>query len=102
MDEVPTRKHVDAHVKAVLEGDTDTAANDFAPELRGQVSDIAKKLPQPVTDAEVVQFDVEEDHADVRIRYSNEEKREHLVIQSRWEELEGRPMIVEGKPIEDD
>jgi hypothetical protein len=102
MNEVPTRKHVEAHAKAVVEGDMDTVTNDFAPELRGSVSDIAKKLPQPVTDAEVTQCDVQDDHADVRIRYSNDEKQEHLTIQTRWEEIEGRPMIVDGKPLEDD
>jgi hypothetical protein len=99
MDEVPTRKHAEAHAKAVVEGDMDSVVNDFIPELRGNVSGLAEKLPQPVTRAEVEKVDMEDDHATVRIRYSNDD--ESLAIQTRWEEHDGRPMIVEGKPIDE-
>ena len=99
MDEVPTRKHAEAHAKAVVEGDMDSVVNDFIPELRGNVPSIAEKLPHPVTSAEVEQVDMEEDHATVRIRYHGE--ADSLAIQTRWEEHDGRPMIVEGKPLDD-
>ena len=42
---------------------------------------------------------MEDDHADVQIRYSNE--RESLAIRTRWEERDGRPMIVDAEPVED-
>ena len=99
MDEVPLRNHVDAHAKAVIHNDLESVTNDFAPELRGQVSDVAEQLPQPVTSADVERVDVAEDHADVRIRYSNEE--ESVGIRTRWEEIDGRPMIVEAEPVEE-
>ena len=99
MDEVPTRNHAKAHAKAVVDGDMDAVTADFAPDLRDQVPEIAKALPQPVTDAEVLKVDMEEDHATVRIRYSNEDEK--VTIQTRWEEFDGRPLIVEGAPVED-
>jgi 5,10-methenyltetrahydromethanopterin hydrogenase len=98
MDEVPARKHAEAHAKAVVDGDMDSVTNDFVPELRGKVPEIAKSLPQPTTDAEVVKFDMEDDHATVQIRYSNDD--ESVTVQTRWEEHDGRPMIVEGKPLD--
>lgn len=99
MDEVPTRKHAEAHAKAVVDGDIDSVTNDFVPDMRDQVKGIAQQLPQPVEKAEVEKVDMEDDHATVRIRYSNEE--ESLAIETRWEEHDGRPMIVSGKPLDD-
>ena len=98
MDEVPARKHAEAHAKAVVEGDMDTATNDFVPDMRDKVQDIAGKLPQPVEDADVESLDFEDDHAIARIRYSNE--RESIAIRTRWEEHGGRPMIVEAAEAE--
>jgi hypothetical protein len=98
MDEVPTRQHVEAHVKAVLEGDMDTVTNDFVPDMRDKVQGIAGKLPQPTEDAEIEKLDMEDDHANVQIRYSNE--RESVAVRTRWEEHDGRPMIVEASEAE--
>jgi hypothetical protein len=99
MDEVPTRSHAEAHAKAVVDGDMEAVTADFAPALRDQVPEIAKSLPQPVTDAEVMKVDMGDDHATVRIQYSNDTQR--VTIQTRWEHLDGRPMIVDGAPVED-
>jgi hypothetical protein len=63
------------------------------------VSELAQHLPQPVTDAEVRKFEIEDDHADVEIHYSNDEQS--LTIRTRWEEVERRPMIVDAKPAEE-
>jgi 5,10-methenyltetrahydromethanopterin hydrogenase len=93
MDEVPARKHAEAHAKAVVEGDTDSVTNDFVPDMRDGVQEVVQKLPQPTENAEIEKFDVEEDHAMVQIRYSNE--RESVALRTRWEEHDGRPMIVE-------
>jgi 5,10-methenyltetrahydromethanopterin hydrogenase len=93
MDEVPTRKHAEAHLKALLDGDMDTATRDFVPDMRDQLQDIAEKLPQPTEEAEIEKLEMEDDHAIVQIRYSNE--RESVALRSRWEEHGGRPMIVD-------
>ena len=99
MDEVPTRKHAEAHAKAVVDGDMDSVTNDFVPGMRDKVEGIAQQLPQPVENADVEMVDMHDDHATVRIRYSNEE--ESLAVETRWEEVEGRPMIVSGRPLDD-
>src|SRR4051812_13897194 len=99
MDEVPTRTHVEAHAKAVVEGDMDTVANDFVPEMRDGIGEVAQKLPQPTTDADIEKLDLEDDHAVVQILYSNAEGS--LAVRTRWEEHDGRPMIVEVLEVEE-
>ena len=99
MEEVPTRKHAEAHAKAVVDGNMDAVAADFVPELRGQAGEIGRQLPQPVEEAEVQRVDVEGDHATVEISYSNDDQR--LTIRTRWEERDGRPMIVDGAPVDE-
>ena len=94
MDEAPTRKHVEAHAKAVEDGDMDSVTNDFVPDLRDRVEGLASKLPKPVDSTEVEKLEVHDDHADVQIRYSNE--RESVAVRTRWEEHDGRPMIVDA------
>ena len=98
MDEVPTRNHAEAHAKAVVDGDMDAVMADFVPEMRGSVGEIAQQLPQPVESAEVKKVDVEDDRATVEIQYSNDDQS--LTIRTRWEEVDGRPMIVSGEPVE--
>jgi 5,10-methenyltetrahydromethanopterin hydrogenase len=98
MDEVPTRQHAEAHVKAVLEGDMESITNDFVPDMRDKVQGLAEKLPQPTEGADIENIDVEDDHANVQIRYSNE--RESVAVRTRWEEIDGRPMIVEANVAE--
>jgi hypothetical protein len=95
MDEVPTRKHAEAHAKAVVDGDMDSVLNDLVPDIRDEGKQIAQKLPQPTTDAEIKKLDMQDDHAIAEIVYSNEE--ESLRLRTRWEEHDGRPMIVEVK-----
>ena len=98
MDEVPTRQHAEAHAKAVVEGDMDTVTNDFVPDMRDKIQGLAGRLPQPTENADVEKLDMEDDHAIVQIRYSNE--RESIAIRTRWEEHDGRPMIVEAGEVE--
>ncbi len=95
MDEVPTRKHAEAHAKAVVDDDIDSVLNDLVPDIRDEGKQIAQKLPQPTTDAEIAKLDMHDDHAIAEIVYSNEE--ESLRLRTRWEEHDGRPMIVEVK-----
>ena len=98
MDEVPTRQHAEAHAKAVVDGDMDSVTNDFVPDMRDKVPGLAEHLPQPVESADVEKVDVEDDHAMVQIRYSNE--RESVAIRTRWEQIDGRPMIAEASLAE--
>ncbi|HEY2636965.1 MAG TPA: hypothetical protein VGI54_06220 [Solirubrobacteraceae bacterium] len=98
MDESKGRQAVDAHARAVVDGDMDHVVGDFAEELRPQVPELAKLLPQPVTDAEVRSFEVEGDQGVAHIHYSNADSE--LTIRTVWQERGGQPQIVEGAPVE--
>ncbi len=58
MDDVTTRDHIQKHADAVVRGDMDTLATDCSDELRPQLPELAKALPQSVTSAEVLSLDV--------------------------------------------
>jgi hypothetical protein len=98
MEEAPMRKIAEAHGQAVVDGDFDAVAADLVPEMRPALPEVAKLLPQPVTGADVIRLDIEDDHAIVEIRYSNDEKS--LTLRSRWEDVDGRPLIVEAAPAD--
>jgi 5,10-methenyltetrahydromethanopterin hydrogenase len=68
MDTDSVRQHAQAHGDAVVRGDLDAVTADFVPELRPQVPEIAKGLPQPTTSAEVLSVEDAGDHTNVEIR----------------------------------
>lgn len=96
MNETQAREHIDKHAKAVVDGDMDALAADFSEELRPQLPQLAKNLPQPVTAADVLNVDAEPDEAVALIRYSG--GGGELTIRSRWREEGGRPVIVQAEP----
>ena len=53
MDDAKARNQIHEHADAVVRGDMDTVVADFSDELRPQVPELAKALPQPVNQAEV-------------------------------------------------
>jgi hypothetical protein len=97
VDEARTRKQIEDHAAAVEAGDMDTVIGDFSEELRPQAPEIAKTLPQPVTNAEVLSIDMGDDEAVARIKYSNDDTEQ--TIQTRWQERDGQPQIVHGEPV---
>jgi len=98
MDEERTRKCVQDHADAVVRGDIDAVTADFAPDLRPQVPQIAQSLPLPVTSAEVRRLDVGDEESVAEIHYSGENGS--VTIRSRWRDIDGRPSIVAGEPIQ--
>ena len=97
MDEARTRQQVQDHADAVVRGDMDTVIGDFSEELKPQAPEIARSLPQRVTEAEVLSLDVGDDESVAEIRYSNEDAE--MTIRTRWQDVEGQPTIVHGEPI---
>jgi hypothetical protein len=97
MDEARTRDHVRGHAEAVERGDMDAVVADFSEELRPQVPEIAKALPQPVTKAEVLSLEVGDSESASLIRYSGDTGE--VTIRSRWQDQGGRPVIVAAEPI---
>ena len=97
MNEDRARECIQAHADAVVSGDFDHVVADFSEELRPQVGDIAKLLPQPVETAEVVDVQAGADEAVAQIRYSGAGK--DVTIRSYWQEQDGTPRIVKGEPV---
>jgi hypothetical protein len=98
MDESTTRSHVDAHADAVVRGDMDHVVGDFVEEMRPQVPQIAQSLPLPVTSAEVLSVEVGDEESVARIRYTGDSGS--VTIQSRWRDIDGRPEIFAGEPVD--
>lgn len=75
----------------------DTVVADFSPELRPQVPELAKDLPQPVTAAEVLSLDVEDAESVATIRYSGDSGE--LTLRTRWQDYTEHPVIVHIEPV---
>jgi hypothetical protein len=98
MDDAEIRNHVQKHADAVVRGDIDAVVADFSEELRPQVPQLVQAVPQPVTSAEVLSVDVGDQESVAEIRYSGE--RGNVTIRSHWRQIDGRPTIVAGQPID--
>jgi hypothetical protein len=98
VDEAQVREHAEEHARAVERGDLAAVTADFIPELHEAVPEIAKSLPNPVNTGEVLSVEDNDDHAVVQIRYTGDE--DTVTIQTRWEDRDGRPLIVAGEPVE--
>jgi hypothetical protein len=97
MDDAKTRQAIQAHADAVVSGDFDHVIADFTEELRPQVPEIAKALPQPVERAEVLSVEVGDEESVARIKYSG--SGQDTTIQSHWRDEDGTPRIVAGQPV---
>jgi hypothetical protein len=98
MDQAETRSHIEEHADAVVRGDMDAVVADFSEELRPQVPQIAQALPQPVKSAQVLSVDVGDEESVAEIRYSGESG--NVTIRTHWRQIDGRPTIVAGEPID--
>jgi hypothetical protein len=96
MDQATMQERAEAHGQAVVRGDFDAVAADIIEEMHPQLPAVAELLPQPTTQADVLRCDVEDDHAIVEIRYSNDDKS--ITLRSRWEDRDGTVLIVEAAP----
>jgi hypothetical protein len=97
MDDRKTREHIQAHADAVVRGDMDTVIRDFSDELRPQVPELAKGLPQPVTAADVLSLDIDEAESVATIRYSGDSRE--LTLRTRWHDDAEHPVIVHIEPV---
>ncbi len=93
MDDAAVRKHAEAHGQAVAAGDLRTAAGDLTPEAQAAAGEVMRRLPRPVTGAEVISVEDRGDEGVAQIRYGGEP--EAVTVESRWAERDGRPKIVD-------
>jgi hypothetical protein len=99
LDEAKARAHIQAHADAVVRGDMEAVIADFSEQLRPQVPQLAQALPQPVKSAEVLSVEVGEEESVALIRYAGDGPE--VTIRSHWREVDGRPTIVHGAPVDD-
>ncbi len=99
MDQAAVRQHAQSHGQAVVDNDLNKAGGDLTGDVLTYVADIMKQLPRPVTAAEVVDVAEDGDAYTAQIRYSGEDKT--VDVRSRWQDVEGRPRIVELKVMPD-
>ncbi|HEY1595093.1 MAG TPA: hypothetical protein VGF74_06845 [Thermoleophilaceae bacterium] len=97
MDEAQVRERAEEHARSVERGDLAAVTADFIPELHEAVPELAKSLPNPVNTGEVLSVEDKDDHAVVQIRYTGDDSS--VTIQTRWEDHDGRPLIVAGEPV---
>jgi hypothetical protein len=93
MDQAAVRQHAEAHGQAIVDNDMQKAGGDLSGDVLKYATDIMKQLPRPVTAAEVVTVQDAGDVCLADIRYSGDEKT--VDVRSRWQEIDGRPRIVE-------
>jgi hypothetical protein len=98
MDQQAMEQLAEQHAYAVVRGDMRGVAADLVPALREQLPEIGKRLPRPLKSADVRRVDARDDHTIVEIEYSGDDKT--VTMQSRWEDRDGGPLVVEFKSLE--
>ncbi|MDP9226226.1 MAG: hypothetical protein M3P18_20795 [Actinomycetota bacterium] len=98
MDASAVRRHAEAHAAANVEGDMSRAAGDLTSEARANIAPVARRLPRPITAAEVIVVEPEgADRVITQIRYSG--PSDDAIVESVWVEIDGRPMIAEARIV---
>jgi hypothetical protein len=81
-----------------MSGDMAGAAQDLTDEGKAAAPAVMKGMPRPVTGVEIVNVATDGEQIAARISYRGDD-REHLV-ESLWEDRDGRPMIVDLRVVE--
>jgi hypothetical protein len=93
MDEARVRQHAEAHAQAIADGDLRRASRDLTEEAKKSASEVMAEMPRPVTAARVSDVVASRDDAVATIVYSGDGTE--IVVDSRWADRDGRPMITE-------
>jgi hypothetical protein len=92
MDESTVRESAETHAHATVERDYEVAGSYLTDDVKATVSDVMRAMPRSLTSAEILDVDASASPATCRIRYAGDEGA--TTVESRWEEVGGRPMIV--------
>jgi hypothetical protein len=93
MDESAVREHAERHGRALVTGELAVAGADLSEQVKPKASSVMKRLPAPLSVAEVISVEPASEGYAALIRYSGGE--EETVVRSIWVEVDGRPVIVE-------
>lgn len=98
MDEQSVREAAETHARATVERDYETAGSYLGKEMMARAGDVMKEMPRPLTASEVTSVSKSGGAYTCRIRYSGDEGA--TVVDSVWEDVEGRPTIVGLEVVE--
>jgi poly(3-hydroxybutyrate) depolymerase len=93
MDEYKVREHAEAHGRAIVAGDLARAAGDLDEAVKDKAPSVMKRLPRPVTASEITSIVAGSDAFVVHTRYTGD--GDVTMVEARWAEVEGRPLIVD-------
>jgi hypothetical protein len=93
MDETTIRDAAETHARATVERDYGTAGSYLSPEMQATAGEVMKAMPRPLTGSEVLSVEGDGGAYTARIRYSGEDGAA-TTVDSRWEDVDGRPTIV--------
>ncbi|MDQ3662294.1 MAG: hypothetical protein M3454_14810 [Actinomycetota bacterium] len=93
MDENLVREHAERHGRAVVTGEVAVALADLSEKVKPKASSVMKRLPSPLSAAEVVSVEPATEGYAALIRYAGDDAQ--VVVRSTWAEVDGRPLIVE-------
>lgn len=99
MDHTDMATYVQAHLDALLRGDIDAVAEDFAPQLRPHLPGIVATLPMPLTATENISIASDSEQTVVLNRLTGE-NGVAIAMRSVWVAVDGRPRIIDGAPVE--
>lgn len=98
MDRSELDRRIDQHGRNIVAGNFEAVLEDFDEGVKPGVPKVAKMLPQNLQSAELLDLFIDGDTAAVSIRYSNH-ANEVLVIESIWQEQDGKLLIVAAGPV---
>jgi uracil-DNA glycosylase len=99
MDERTIREAAETHARATVERDYGTAGSYLSPEMQAAAGEVMQAMPRPLTGSEVLSVEGGDGAYTARIRYAGEEEAA-TTVDSRWEDLDGKPTIVGLEVVE--
>ena len=93
MDENVIRDHAERHGRAVVSGELAVAVADLSEQVKPKASAIMKRLPAPLSVADVISVEPATEGFAALIRFAGGD--DAVVVRSTWAEVGGRPLIVE-------
>jgi hypothetical protein len=93
MDEDAVRKQAHEHGQAVAVRNLRQASGDVSAEAGSAARRVLEQLPDPTETAEVTEVRADGQEFVATIRYAGD--GQETLVESRWQEREGRPIIVD-------
>ncbi len=100
MDEATVREHAETHAQATVERNYEVAGSYLSEDAMANASSIMRELPRRLTSAEVRDVERSGNAFTCTIRYEGDDGA--ATVESRWEDVGGRPTIVALAVVEKD